>query len=210
MKKANNIKQNGFSLIEVLISIVIMSFGLLGMAGLQIKTEQYKINTKAQAVTSNHFSEIAEKIRINPNASGNSFDKSSGQLSTSLYQFTDTWEEQNELPVRPKNCEATLCTMQEMATHDITDWRYKVRESLPQGSVFLNGNRISGINAYVMWYDKDFTLEKIDAQTASTELQIQKTAACEASTDGNKIHNCCPVEASTPNGVKCLRMTFTP
>ena len=57
--------ESGFSLIEVLISIIILSFGLLGMVGLQAAALQANREAKAQSTASSLARELAEMMRGN-------------------------------------------------------------------------------------------------------------------------------------------------
>ena len=55
----------GFSLIEVLISIIILSFGLLGMVGLQAAALQANRDARLQSVATTLGRELAERMRGN-------------------------------------------------------------------------------------------------------------------------------------------------
>ncbi|HEY0201144.1 MAG TPA: type IV pilus modification protein PilV, partial [Burkholderiaceae bacterium] len=59
--------QNGFSLIEVLVSIIVFSFGLLGMVGLQASALQANRDARMQAVAVDLARELAEKMRGSKN-----------------------------------------------------------------------------------------------------------------------------------------------
>jgi type IV pilus assembly protein PilV len=58
-------KSSGFSLIEVLVSIVILSFGLLGMVGLQAAALQSNRDARLQSVAGMLARELAEMMRGN-------------------------------------------------------------------------------------------------------------------------------------------------
>lgn len=57
--------EHGFSLIEVLISIIILSFGLLGMVGLQAAALQANRDARLQSVATTLARELAELMRGN-------------------------------------------------------------------------------------------------------------------------------------------------
>jgi type IV pilus assembly protein PilV len=60
-----DVKEAGFSLIEVLVSIVILSFGLLGMAGMQAASLQSNREARLQSSAVVLARELAEMIRGN-------------------------------------------------------------------------------------------------------------------------------------------------
>ena len=69
------VSQAGFSMIEVLVVIVVLSFGMLGIAGLQASTAKFKINSWARSAASVQFSDLADRVRANPGQAGPSFDQ---------------------------------------------------------------------------------------------------------------------------------------
>ena len=60
-------KARGFSLVEVLISIVILSFAMLGAAGLQVSSLQATREARLQSTGVRHGQELAELMRSNKN-----------------------------------------------------------------------------------------------------------------------------------------------
>ena len=58
-------QQTGFSLIEVLISVIILSFGLLGMVGLQAAALQGNRDARLQSTAVSFAKELAEMMRGN-------------------------------------------------------------------------------------------------------------------------------------------------
>lgn len=61
------VSNQGFSLVEVLVSIVILSFGLLGMVGLQASALQANREARIQSVAIGLARELAEMMRGNKN-----------------------------------------------------------------------------------------------------------------------------------------------
>src|SRR6218665_3339906 len=58
----------GVTLVEVMVAIVVLSIGLLGIAGLQAATLKYKINTWARSSASTLLSDLPERFRITPDS----------------------------------------------------------------------------------------------------------------------------------------------
>ena len=59
-------KQHGFSLLEVLISMVIIAVGLLGLSGLQIASLKGTTNAHARNVANLLVMDLSERMRANP------------------------------------------------------------------------------------------------------------------------------------------------
>ena len=112
--------QAGFTLMEVLIALLILSIGLLGLASLQ--TNGLRSNQMASMRTNATLlaNDIADRMRANPTG----VDAQSYVIATS-----------DADPVIPvgETCEGTTCTAAQMATYDLAQWRGAVR-ALPGGT----------------------------------------------------------------------------
>lgn len=100
----------GFTLIEVLVTFVVLSIGLLGIVSLQAlsKTSQHQgiQRTRAVAIADG----LLEKIRINP-------------AGLTTYAFGSTPLGGGSLGTEPSpDCTSAVCTPTEMATHDLWVW----------------------------------------------------------------------------------------
>lgn len=58
-------KQNGFSMIEVLVSLLVIGVGLLGLSGLQIASVKSTNNAHSRNVATNLAMELSERMRAN-------------------------------------------------------------------------------------------------------------------------------------------------
>lgn len=210
MRRRTRLRQYGASMLEVLVALLVMSLGLLGMAGLQAATTKYRVNVQSHAAVAQLVSELSERMRINPDATGPEFDPSMGGGS-SLYTLEKTWAVQSAATLEgAKNCLSSSCSAQERADFDMLGWRQRVRDLLPQGRAMVQGDRRSGIRVTLMWMDKEQTAEIEDADTGIKEQALSKAPVCTVDADSTIVHNCCPAEAAVPAGVRCLRMSFLP
>ncbi len=121
----------GFSLVEVLVSIVVLSFGLLGMVGMQAAALQANREARFQSVAVLLAREIAEMIRGN---------KDIGLLTSSNpYQGNFT------SPLTPNtvsHCLEVAATSQcsdttDVANAEMTDWLARVDLALPGARVSI-------------------------------------------------------------------------
>lgn len=186
---------------EMMIAVLVLSIGLLGIAGLQTATAKYKVNTWARASVSTLLSDLAERVRINPDEAGTSF-AAAGVASPSAYVVNANWAAQqaDDLTIS-KNCETTACTSGERATFDLLTWRKKLRYSMPQGAAVVAGDRRNGIDVTMMWFDKE---------NVGTDGVLKAPPTCSGTEKGMAQQSCCPAAATVPAGVRCARFTFVP
>ncbi|MEM7431470.1 MAG: type IV pilus modification protein PilV [Pseudomonadota bacterium] len=108
-------RQRGFSLVEVLIALVIMSVGMLGIAGLYVHSLQAGRTSQFshQAVTL--AGDVADRIRANPTAGAD---------------YAGAGGANNACGGVASNCDATA-----MADSDIFLWKDQAQNTLPGGQV---------------------------------------------------------------------------
>ena len=210
--------QRGVTLIEVLVSLLILSIALLGIAGLQAATTSYQRGVVARSSLSFHLNDLTGRMRANL-AEVPGYD---GMAASPGYTYSATWTAQQTAIAAPaKLCgaeaSAVACTASERATYDMYMWRRQVRETVPQGSVMLTGNLGTGLNVTFMWYDKDNTYK--DTSTPDLKLSKSETCAASYSRAGKDVmageamliqQVCCPAAASAPDGVRCANFTVLP
>ncbi len=119
----------GFTLIEVLVSIIILSFGLLGMVGLQAASLQANRDARLQSASVGYAREFAEMIRGNKAvallATGNPY---LGNFSSPL------------VPTVPSYClkiGSTCATPTDVASAELTEWLARVDAELPGAVVTI-------------------------------------------------------------------------
>jgi type IV pilus assembly protein PilV len=183
-----NRKQRGATLIEALVSILILSLGLLGMAGLQLNALSFEKSSWATHRISEVTSDIAERIRANYEADFNS-----------RYSYSETYGSTLTKTFTANGCRAngaSDCTFGKIAENDMAEWQLKTRGLLPGGAALLEGGPDQGYVVTVMYADKDFnTIAGVP----------QASTPCTSATNGIAWRNCCPDVAAVPNGVRCYR-----
>ncbi len=110
------VHQDGFSLVEVLIALVIMSVGMLGIAGLYVESMQAGRTSifRHNAVTI--ASDVADRIRANPSA-GVAYEGIRGNNNCVLGNVD--------------------CDPVQMAANDIDLWKTQADGMLPEGDVTI-------------------------------------------------------------------------
>lgn len=109
--------QRGFSLVEVLIALIIMSVGMLGIASLYVQSMQAGRTALFRHSAVTLAGDVADRIRANP---------------TAVAAYTGVGVN--------GGCIAgnTNCSNVQMAAQDILLWKQQAVDSLPNGDVTIN------------------------------------------------------------------------
>ncbi len=115
-KRAFRKREFGFSLVEVMVALVIMSVGMLGIAGLYVQSMQAGRTSMFRHHAVNLAGDIADRIRANPTA-GASYAAAGA----------------------PNSCVGMgiNCTPVQMAANDIDVWGDQADKTLPGGAVVV-------------------------------------------------------------------------
>lgn len=108
--------QCGFSLIEVLIALIVMSVGMLGIAGLYVHGMQAGRTSLFRHHAVTLAGDVADRIRANP-------------LGRAAYEGAGV----------NNNCVGggIDCTAEEMAANDVLLWQEQAVDTLPNGNVVV-------------------------------------------------------------------------
>lgn len=115
-------KQQGVSLIESLVAIVVMALGILGILGVQMRNLSDTSTTVRRAQAIRLIEDLGERMRTNPNALAN--------LGNYVSTFAST--------PSATSC-ASGCDNGALAAYDIAVWKKAVSDTLPlgQAEVFI-------------------------------------------------------------------------
>ena len=186
-------RQNGATLIEALVSILVLSLGLLGMAGLQLNALSFQKSSWAQHRISELTIDIVERMQTNPVAS-----------QDGRYNYVQTYALSSAATLTSNGCRSSTatvaCTTQQIAGDDLSSWLIKAQQSLPGGAASISGDATRGFIVTAMYVDKDFRDVLTNAPSTSAE--------CASTTSGNAWRTCCPASAAVPPGVRCARTPF--
>ena len=117
----NSLHNNGFTLVEIMIAIFVLSIGLLGLASLQTLSVRNNTSAYHRTIATQMAYDMADRMRANPvGFAANDYD--------------------NPTAVKNTNCEAVAgCTPAQMAAHDMYEWSAAAADGslpkvLPSGS----------------------------------------------------------------------------
>lgn len=129
---------NGFSLLEVLITILVVSFGLLGMAALIISGVRSNNIAHYRSVATKQAEDIADRMRANlAGVTAGAYNDLTANIPTS------------------SDCMATACSAAQMAAYDHAQWNTANSRLLPGGQGTVNGNVAAGYTITLRWTEKD-------------------------------------------------------
>lgn len=133
--------QKGVGLIEVLIAVLVLAIGLLGLAGLQ--TQSLKFNNESYFRTQATLlaMDMADRLRAN---------RTHARTNTTAYTFATT-----DTPSGTSTaCETGACSPAQLAQYDFKQWRDRVQQALPNGTV-----KLTPINAASTAIWQDYAIE---------------------------------------------------
>lgn len=114
-----NTDQQGITLLETLVAIVIMALGILSVLGLQMRTLTNTQTSLYRAQAIRLIEDLNERLASNPNALLN------------INTYSSTWSNK---PTAAKDCSTSTCTHTELAAYDIAQWKALVATTLPLGN----------------------------------------------------------------------------
>jgi type IV pilus assembly protein PilV len=115
-------KQTGVSLIEVLVTVIILSIGFLGMASMQLMGAKNVSQSHYRTLATMYAYDMAERMRSNP-----------GGVEQNHYDDADT---QNNNYSDPSCGDiATPCTVQQIAQRDLAAWQETLTAGLNAGGL---------------------------------------------------------------------------
>jgi type IV pilus assembly protein PilV len=109
--------QRGFTIVEALVTFLILSVGLLGMAGLQTKGLQMDQNAYQRSQAAMLGQDIADRMRVNTTSA-----------RTAAYDISLGDDAQTGT-----NCVTGACSAAAMAEFDLFQWKTSLAALLPAG-----------------------------------------------------------------------------
>lgn len=133
-RKHHGRRPRGFSLIEVLIALIVMSVGMLGIAGLYVHGMQAGRTSLFRHHAVTLAGDVADRIRANPGGAIAYVDVATPSAAPGT------------------NCVAggVDCTPEEMAAHDKFLWDQQANQTLPTGDVTVAYNNAAVPSVYTV------------------------------------------------------------
>ncbi len=121
MHTKNQHDEQGFTLLEVLVAVVIISFGLLGMAGMQAVGVKNTYNATLRTLAVQQAYDMADRMRSNKQGvTDGVYDALAATMPATI-------------PSDP-GCIATGCSASDLQKYDLRVWNSNNKAMLPSGS----------------------------------------------------------------------------
>ena len=153
MKRFNFNRQKGVSMVEIVVTMVIVSIGLLGVASLQANTLKYLKAANSRSEASQAVYEMADRMRANNLALK---DKSGSDPQYYVYQTAYSGTIAN-LPTVPACAVPISCSPEEVADKDVAEWLRNLGTRMNGGAGYITRNATGVYDIYVMWKEVNFT-----------------------------------------------------
>jgi type IV pilus assembly protein PilV len=138
----NRTRHRGSSLLEVMIAILILSFGLLGLGGLAAAAGRYVKMAQFQSVGTLMAADLGERMRGNIDGFRQGSYVRANAYSTSAVAL-------------PSCTQPAACTVTEMAAIDMAEWVGELQKRLPGGDahVKLDPANPLATDIWILWMD---------------------------------------------------------
>ena len=137
--------QRGVSLIEVLVSILIVSVGVVSLAGLLAKSTQLAKTSEFRAMAGLLAADMADRVKANiPAVTAGSYNMTPAALQAAAPANAAT----------SCTAAATPCTSAQMAAYDLAQWQQTLFLGLPNGTGYLQYDAAGeAVDLWLAWLD---------------------------------------------------------
>lgn len=165
--------QAGFTLIEVLVSLMIISVGLLGIAGLEALSMNNTSIARNRSLAAIQADGLASMMHANTGYWQSPANVVSATVTVTGGVLSDT-----TLNSQTQNCISGTCTSLQMAAYDLKDWGSSVAATLPSGtgSVSCVASNPVLCTIDIIWNETELSLNTATSGSAGVNQQTYQLA----------------------------------
>lgn len=144
-------KEKGYTLLEVMIAIVVLSMGMMALGSIMVRSLRYSKESANRFVATQQLYEIADRMRANhKGVSAGNYDNRSGTPSAN-------------------DCRKDSCSYSDLADFDVNEWNVKNSRVLPlgEGEIIKDGDSFFVV---VRWQERNITTS--DAENPEVRMRI--------------------------------------
>lgn len=182
-------RESGTTLIEIMVSIVVIAIGLLGLASMQINALKFQLTASQRSEAMQASSDLADRMRAN--FVFTTFDRADAERTENEAKYTSigTYASKRGADhAAPNNCSTVTpggaCNTLQVAANDLAEWQLSLKRRLAGGAGYIvpvGGTTNSTFDVTVMW--EEASLDAIDAS--------------------------CPDAVAAPRGVRCFTVRIS-
>ncbi|OGI47198.1 MAG: type IV pilus modification protein PilV [Candidatus Muproteobacteria bacterium RIFCSPHIGHO2_01_FULL_65_16] len=144
----------GFSLIEVLVALLVLSLGLLGLAGLQLTSMKYNTDAYTRTQATLFAYDILDRMRANSTGRANGdYDASTQAAADAKVSSYDS--------CKGSTCQcdgSTACSTSNLALYDFGKWQEGLEQAIPgaaavRSTIERTGNQVT---VTIRWQEREF------------------------------------------------------
>lgn len=140
-------RQTGATLLESLVSLLVLAVGVLGLLGLQIRTLNNSQTANYRMTAVRLAEALTERAQTYP---GGFFGSGGATPTTDAYALNGDW---SVLPTPGTLCNTNNCSPAQWAQFDLWEWQQSVINSLPggQATTFLSSEDSGQLGIMLAW-----------------------------------------------------------
>lgn len=157
-----NIGQRGFSLVEVLVALLVLSIGLLGLAALQTTSLKYNTDSYTRTQATIIAYDILDRMRLNPTGvSAGDYDAANSADAASKVSAYNGCKSS----ASGCKCDASTadCNTIKLATYDLGKWYERLAATLPEASsnlATISRTSANKVTITIRWKERDLPTPK--------------------------------------------------
>lgn len=154
--------QAGATMIEVLVAMLVVSFGVLAVSGLLAAASRFGKTSEYRSVATLLAADITDRMRANRPA-----------VPLGNYEMVDAYTVPTEPPAEAADCaDMAACVPAELAAIDLAEWARSIYFNLPGGRGFVTFNAADeSADIWVAWLDPEASKNEAKAGTDDTHQE---------------------------------------
>jgi len=135
--------QHGATLIEVMVSLLIVSFGVLAMLAPQTNAIKYTKTSEYRSIATLLANDLGDRMRVNR-----------AGVAAGSYTVSDRYVRPTAVPDRRECGDPNACAPADLALRDVSEWRRALFFSLPGGAGFVRPLATNdAADVWIAWTD---------------------------------------------------------
>jgi type IV pilus assembly protein PilV len=157
-------KQRGLSMIEILVTLTIVAFGLLGLLGLQARALSFQKDSFDRKSAAEMVSEFAERARVNYEG-----------FRRGLYNA-----DLGPTAAAPSITACGPCDAAQTTTRDLAEWQTELRRRIPASGAYVRWDPANDtwIDVTIAWPEPQAAMTADPACTALGDATIPANYRC--------------------------------